>query len=104
MESWLTLLSSSRSVLLIPSSEIISTWHSLVSGHLLGGSVHAMALCPGLLQYRQRLLSILCLHSVGVSHLFFWNFPLFCVALISALGASSSEISQTQALELQHGV
>ena len=100
----MTLLSSSRSVLLIPSSEIVSTWCNLVPGRLLGGSVHVMALCLGLLQYRQRLLSILCLHSVGVSHPFFRNFPLFWVALISTLGASSPEISQTLALELRHGV
>ena len=104
MESWLTLLSSSRSVLLIPSSEIVSTWHSLVPGHLLGGLVHAMALCPGLPQYRQRLLSILCLRSAGVSRPFFRNFPQFWVALISALGASSPKISQMRALELWRGV
>ena len=52
----MTLLSSSRSVLLIPSSEIVSTWRSLVPGHLLGGSVHAMALHLGLLQYRQKVI------------------------------------------------
>ena len=96
--------SSSRSVLLIPSSEIVSTWCNLVPGYLLGGSVHAMAWCLGLLQYGQRLLSILYLHSAGVSCPFFWNFPLFWVALISTLGASSPEILWTWALELRCGV
>ena len=66
--------------------------------------MHAIALCSGLLQYRQRLLSILCLRSAEVSRPFFQNFPLFWVALISALGASSPKISQTLALELQRGV
>jgi hypothetical protein len=46
----LTLLSSSRSVLLVPSSGIISICQSLVPGRLLGGALHSIALWPGLPQ------------------------------------------------------
>ena len=44
----LTLLSSSGSVLLVPSSGIVSIYRSLVPGCLLGGALHSIALWPGL--------------------------------------------------------
>jgi hypothetical protein len=46
----LTLLSSSRSVLLVPSSGIASICRSLVPRHLLGGAQHSIAQWPGLPQ------------------------------------------------------
>jgi hypothetical protein len=48
VDIWLTLLSSSGSVLPISSSGIVFTWRSLVPGHLFGGALHSIALCPGL--------------------------------------------------------
>jgi hypothetical protein len=50
VDIWLTLLSSSGLVLAISSFGIVSTWRSLVPGHLFGGALHSMALCPGLPQ------------------------------------------------------